>query len=1095
MNNKFKKPMCLALCLMLLLTGCNGKEESSAPPAQMTEVTSATTSATTVRDMGPGPTNDVQFNIPANKEKFENLVSRMASNLQAHGIKVVGYDGTTSSIVTSESALPLGSTFAAYQDKATKDLEDGEVHWINELNDYKLSYRRTALVETLSLNKSWLNYFTQALQGKSASEVDAEAAAKKAAKENGTEAPEIVDKSADVAPNATAKPTDEGAEATATEGTAEAETPTETVATDKTTAQKYARLLELLGETGDFSAEILAYVEQSYARAYDEAYTAAYKAAVKEKEDAEKAEAEAAETTETEGAAENTESAPAESAPAATDSSNGGLGGLGGLGGGDATVSVDTPAVADDADVSVDLVAVENTAYTKVYEDLVKVSTSAKTKADKLKKGVTQFTQKYTAFSQSKLDKKLENEIKKTQTRQDDWYEAMFEFFVYQARTDTVNSNRWLTTLSEYLAKNVVEFPKYDPSKGVLMKDIYSSDFAKWQQKLVQVYETMPDTWTSPSALIYYNTLGFTNTEFVESHGLTTLVDYTYEDLNNVVHAAELQINKEIEAGERVLVEAAGKQQIPADKMDKTSKSDLANMIRMNFVMSSMVTDVNTAYPLVDAYITKDATVLDFKQGFAQTADAWGIPTERTIDTVFYAGSGAVATEVQPSVVYEVKYKDADGEEQTKIITTDNYKKEMPDKVDSITPFMDFTLFYQGSTEELTNSATATVVTPNQSEDVVALTRLLNSLWKQVDPEKSADLYKRMEMQNYPDFKIQELIDAQTAADDYAQLSLSGGRMTFNSSKDKGKTYKVLVEGDDKLTDEDKKQLEDAGENLDDYEPRYIKVNDRTSFAEIAQLLFESYYGIENGLPTRHLEDFGIEVSTGDEEAVADATGGLTIGGTPVAPAETTAESEASSAETTVTSSVADTSATEPIEQEPEEEEEEEFRLSDATQLSGLKIDEQGNTAFYNYFKGAFKTVVNEIDKTGTVWAQLCEYINFEELNYDAVAAASAAYVSLDQNEYGLIFNSGTKASLTQLPLAHEYSWRMTFMLNGEVTMDYLRSLLLDYVIVVGQMTGESYARSLDIAISALVNSTNEKNYTMGVDYYGDVALFSVLCG
>lgn len=1066
MNNKFKKPICLALCMMLLLTGCSGgatSSESSGVP----EATTATTQTTvqTLHDniTDGGPTDDVQYNIAANQEKFENLVNRMASNLQAHGITVVGYDGAVTAIASAESELALGGTFTAYQNKEIKDLGEGEVHWLNALTDYKLSYRRAALVETLSLNKDWYSYFSQALVGKSAADVDAETTAKKAAKKNGTAAPEVEDKSADVKPGTVAsKMTD-----SETTGTGEAAAPTASTNTTMAASAQYAKLKELLGTMGDYSAEVVTYVEQSYQRAYDDAYAAAYTAAEESK------------ATENE-AKENATVEAVESTHAESDNTAG-LGGLGSLDDADTTASNNTSTTSDE--VAVDIAEVESTAYSKVYEDLSKIATEAKTKADKLKKGTTQFTQRTTAFKLPSLNKTVEKELKKTQARQDDWNNAVFDFLLYQARTDTVNADRWLETLNVYL-KKIVSVPKYSVSKGVLHKDIYSAEYSKWQQKLVQAYETLPTVWTSPSALVYYNTLGYTNTQYVESRGMSTLIDYPYEDLNEVVHGIELQINKDIADGEVKLIEEVGGANIANEMMDKTPKSTLADMVRMNFDISSLVTDVNTAYPLVDAYITTDATVADFKRGFAQTADSWGVPGNRALDTVFYAGTGAVTTLVQYDMAYEVTYTDSNGVEQ-KATVTDSSEYSKYSSVVSVKPFMDYTLMFQGSAEDMTDNMTATIVTSNQSEDVVALTRLLNSLWKQVDPEKSADLYARMEMQDYPDFKLQEFIDAEAKDADTAVLAISGARVKYNSSKTKGKTHKVLVEGA-KLTDAEKAELEAAGEDLTQYEPRYITINDRTSFAEIAVKLFDSYYGIENGLPTRHLEDFGIEVPTDEEEI--DATGGLQLGG------ET--ENTTSVAEGTIAESAADTSAADtPVETPDEEDEQEEFRLSDATQLSGLQIDADGNTPFYNYFKGAFKVVVDELDSTGVVWAQLCEYINFDELSYADVAKQSAHYVDIDQNEYGLIFNSGTKASLTQLSMTDDYSWSMSFMLNGEVTMDYLRSLLLDYVIVVGQMTGESYARSLDIAISALVNSTNEKNYTLGVDYYGDVALFSVLCG
>lgn len=129
-NNKSKRIFAMCLAATILLTGCsNSTNTNTTTPAQTQSTTVATTTTETEATSSEpsyqgnaGVWTGTEFENPANQQKFEQLVSRVITDLEAQGIEVIDDTKTEDDTTTTESNVSEG----AIQAPIESDEDEGE---------------------------------------------------------------------------------------------------------------------------------------------------------------------------------------------------------------------------------------------------------------------------------------------------------------------------------------------------------------------------------------------------------------------------------------------------------------------------------------------------------------------------------------------------------------------------------------------------------------------------------------------------------------------------------------------------------------------------------------------------------------------------------------------------------------------------------------------------------------------------------------------------------------------------------------------------------------------------------------------------------
>lgn len=176
---------------------------------------------------------------------------------------------------------------------------------------------------------------------------------------------------------------------------------------------------------------------------------------------------------------------------------------------------------------------------------------------------------------------------------------------------------------------------------------------------------------------------------------------------------------------------------------------------------------------------------------------------------------------------------------------------------------------------------------------------------------------------------------------------------------------------------------------------------------------------------------------------------------------------------------VGTTSANIPVEEEPEED----LPYGDLFKSTTLTADNESKlwVDFIKYLK-------KDMSKKEYIgaWDELCSIVDLDTYSFVQLVNLFAVSPSTSCGTYRMDLDSGLKATIYYDGNGlNSYDWYLQIpLITNTLTMEQLRSVLLDYVMFLGGFTGESYGDALDTAISGAVNRVNLGEYAVGIDYF-----------
>ena len=181
----------------------------------------------------------------------------------------------------------------------------------------------------------------------------------------------------------------------------------------------------------------------------------------------------------------------------------------------------------------------------------------------------------------------------------------------------------------------------------------------------------------------------------------------------------------------------------------------------------------------------------------------------------------------------------------------------------------------------------------------------------------------------------------------------------------------------------------------------------------------------------------------------------------------------------------------EPAESTTSEPEEDKVVYPDVDQTTFYTFaDEDGNSILFQEFVKWLKE-----DMTPTEYKELCSWINVDALSY-ADIKASLSNSSSNIGSYGFVNSYGVSGALLKNNVVNDYNWILSFPITSKmITEEQLRKIVLTYVVYVGAFTDETFTRSLDTALSGIVNRTAEDDYAFSATVSGKTESLNILQG
>lgn len=148
-------------------------------------------------------------------------------------------------------------------------------------------------------------------------------------------------------------------------------------------------------------------------------------------------------------------------------------------------------------------------------------------------------------------------------------------------------------------------------------------------------------------------------------------------------------------------------------------------------------------------------------------------------------------------------------------------------------------------------------------------------------------------------------------------------------------------------------------------------------------------------------------------------------------------------------------------------------------------LNDNNESMIWVDFLSYLKKEMNTAEYMGA-WEELCAIVNVEGMSFMQVVNMFSTRDDTSIGFYRIDFDSGLKATLYCDGQSNGgYDWYLQIPIaDNSLTIEDLRSVLTDYVILIGGLTGEKYSKSLSTAISGAVNRVNLGEYSIGIDYF-----------
>lgn len=166
-----------------------------------------------------------------------------------------------------------------------------------------------------------------------------------------------------------------------------------------------------------------------------------------------------------------------------------------------------------------------------------------------------------------------------------------------------------------------------------------------------------------------------------------------------------------------------------------------------------------------------------------------------------------------------------------------------------------------------------------------------------------------------------------------------------------------------------------------------------------------------------------------------------------------------------------------------EEEPEEDLPYGDLFKSTTLTADNESK--IWVDFVKYLKKDMSKKEYIGA-WDELCSIVDLDTYSFVQLVNLFAVSSNTSCGTYRMDLDSGLKATIYYDGNGlSSYDWYLQIpLITNTLTMEQLRSVLLDYVMFLGGFTGESYGDALDTAISGAVNRVNLGEYAVGIDYF-----------